>query len=161
MIAGTGHRPDKLGGYQNTERLDHFAYHLLYQWRPDRVISGMALGWDQALALAAVQLDIPLVAAIPCPGQESKWPEVSQRRYQAILARAAEKVVISQAYSAKAMMDRNRWMVDQLGPQDCLVALWNGTPGGTKNCYDYATKQQTQIINVWPHWEAYTVSSRP
>ena len=42
--------------------------------RPDAVISGMALGWDQAVARATADLGIPWVAAITFEGQESKWP---------------------------------------------------------------------------------------
>lgn len=161
MLAGTGHRPDKLGGYSNTQTLDHFAYYLLQHLQPEKVISGMALGWDQSLALAAVQLGIPFIAAIPCPGQESRWPESGQQRYRALLGHASEQIVIATEYSPKAMMDRNRWMVDQLvGPQDYLLALWNGTSGGTKNCHDYAQKKQIHILNAWPHWEAFQLEAQ-
>jgi hypothetical protein len=34
----------------------------------------MARGWDLALAKAAVELGLPLFAAIPFVGQESRWP---------------------------------------------------------------------------------------
>ena len=75
IIAGTGHRPDKLGGYglsQHT-RLRAFAKSELKRSNPNRVISGMAAGWDLALADAAFILDIPFTAAVPFEGHDAMW----------------------------------------------------------------------------------------
>lgn len=54
IVAGTGHRPNKLGGYGDDvfERLVALARTYLWHMEPWHVISGMALGWDQALAQA-------------------------------------------------------------------------------------------------------------
>ena len=81
ILAATGHRPDKLGGYSHDilVRLTEFAQHQIRVLGPEKVISGMALGWDQAVALATISLEIPLIAAIPFEGQESVWPEKSQK----------------------------------------------------------------------------------
>lgn len=50
IICATGHRPNKLGGYGRDvyARLVKLAYDYLAVQKPDAVISGMALGWDQA-----------------------------------------------------------------------------------------------------------------
>ena len=32
---------------------------------------------------------------------------------------------------------------------DVILALWNGTGGGTGNCIGYAEKQGKRIINLW------------
>ena len=74
-IAGTGHRPQKLGGFGETANstLRRFARAWLEILAPERGISGMALGWDQALAAAAVDLAIPFVAAVPFASQAVKW----------------------------------------------------------------------------------------
>lgn len=63
-MAGTGHRPDKLGGYGAgvSSRLVDLARAALLRCRPNEVMSGMALGWDTALALGAIELGIPLTA---------------------------------------------------------------------------------------------------
>ena len=62
-VAGTGHRPNKLGGYDDDiyQRLVTLAMTYLEETRPKRVISGMALGWDQALAEAAVNRILSLL----------------------------------------------------------------------------------------------------
>jgi uncharacterized phage-like protein YoqJ len=129
VVAGTGHRPEKLGGFgaEINRTLHALATRWLSEEHPGVVISGMAQGWDQALAHAAIDLGIPLVAAIPFKGQEAIWPLAAQRRYQAILRRAREIVAVSEGgYSARAMQARNELMVDLC---DSLVALWDGSSG--------------------------------
>ena len=55
IVAGSGHRPSKLGGYseQIHEKLVALAIGWLKKNEPSCVLSGMALGWDTALAEAA------------------------------------------------------------------------------------------------------------
>ena len=91
IVAATGHRPDKLGGYGEAvrDRLIDGAMRYMEQEKPDEVISGMALGWDQAWAIAAIRLGIPLICALPFEGQFSKWPQESQYWWGEIVGRAA------------------------------------------------------------------------
>jgi uncharacterized phage-like protein YoqJ len=151
-IAATGHRPQKLGGFgdQVYERLYQLAFNTLGLLQPDRVISGMALGWDQAVAEATLMLNVPLYAYIPFVGQESQWPPKSQKLYRGILAKATEIVECSPpGYSADKMQIRNIRMVD-----DCnlLIGLWDGSSGGTGNCVKYAQSINREFINFWPEW---------
>src|SRR5277367_2176571 len=117
IVAFTGHRPDKLGGY----KLPNPIYRkvckdiecLLKELQPDQVISGMALGIDQWAAAIAYRLKIPFLAAIPFEGQEGKWPEENQKTYRLLRKLAAEEVVVCPgSYSADKMQTRNIWMVD-------------------------------------------------
>jgi len=154
IIAGTGHRPDKLGGYSlaTDQRLRRVALAALAPLHPTHVISGMALGWDMALAEAAVELGVPFTAAVPFRGQERAWPVASQHRYHDLLGRAKSVVYVSQPpYSAWKMMRRNAYMVDHC---DLLLALWNGEDdGGTANCVKYARLvKHKPIQNVWDRW---------
>src|SRR3546814_15540871 len=92
----------------------------------------MALGWDTAWALAALDLGVPLTAAVPFCGQEKSWPAESQRRFHSILERAAAvEIVCPGGFAAHKMQTRNEWMVDHA---DGVVALWDGSTGGTANC---------------------------
>lgn len=157
-LAGTGHRPQKLGGFSDATagRLRDLALALLAREKPDRVISGMALGWDTALALAALDRGIPLVAAIPFEGQERKWPPEAQATFRDILSRAAEVCIVSPGcYAPWKMQVRNEWMVDRATR---VAALWDGTGGGTGNCVQYATKRQVEVINLWSTWTRYAYS---
>lgn len=158
IIAGTGHRPDKLGGYDDEVyvKLVKFAIFHLNELKPDLVISGMALGWDQALAQAAVNLNIPFHAYIPFKGQEANWFYKSQVYYRSLL-NLAEKVVICSdgGYAAWKMQVRNIKMVNAC---DTLLALWDGSSGGTKNCIDSAKNRLPgdKIINLWPIYVTFS-----
>lgn len=152
IIAGTGHRPHTLGGYGDDvfKRLVRLAEHAVLFYNPTVVISGMALGWDMALAEAAITLDIPLHAYVPFEGQANRWPPASQAQYQRLLAGAHTTVVCSPGgFSAAAMQRRNERMVD-----DCqlLLALWNGSSGGTANCMRYAEQRERKHFNLWSMW---------
>ena len=127
MILGfTGHRPVSLpGSYsEHTERaLLSTADFVLAQYKPTKVISGMALGWDTAVAQCAIDRGISLIAAVPFESQSSKWPRTSQDRYQKLLDRANQIEIISSGnYSLQAMQLRNQWIVDRC---DLLMALWH------------------------------------
>lgn len=154
IIAGTGHRPDKLGGYSDgaTQRLVRVARKSIEHLSATRVITGMALGWDQALAIACLELGIPFVAAIPFEGQEGKWPARSQALFRQLREKADEVVVVSSGgYSVEKMQIRNVWMVDHC---DRVLALWNGTSGGTRNCLDYARSVKKPVSNAWKAFAA-------
>jgi uncharacterized phage-like protein YoqJ len=152
-ICGTGHRPDKLGGYDNfdLEKLCCFATYCLVKMSPTRVISGMALGWDQAIAVAALNLQIPLTAAVPFKGQERTWPDRMKEAYHSYLEKADEVVIVCEGdWHPYKMQLRNEWMVDHSA---LVLALWNGSKGGTANCIRYANKVKKPIINVWEDWD--------
>jgi|SRR6185369_2948528 len=152
IVAFTGHRPDKLGGY----KLPNDTYikvcrdidWLLKELNPEKVISGMALGVDQWAANIAYKLGIPFVAAIPFEGQELAWPEASQKTYRILRKLASEEVIVSPGgYSADKMQVRNIWMVDNC---DSLIAVWDGSKGGTGNCVEYAKSVDRKIYQIDP-----------
>lgn len=153
-IAVTGHRPSRLGGYtvRAQDKLERFARSVLQDERPDLVITGMALGWDLAIAEACLALDIPYIAARPFPNQQSRWPNVSKNRYQHLILRARSTTTVSQYQSNAAFQKRNQWMVDRA---DEVLALWSGSLGGTRNCVIYAESKRVPIRNVWSDWEAF------
>lgn len=149
-LAVTGHRPDKLGGYspEAYKKLVVVAYKSLEQLKPRVVITGMALGWDQAIAEAAYEHQIPFIAAIPFKGQESKWPKQSQEKYRELLKHAHHQEICSPGeYRIQKMQIRNEWMIDNC---DEVLALYNGDKeGGTFNCVQYARVRDKVIYNAW------------
>jgi uncharacterized phage-like protein YoqJ len=152
IVAFTGHRPDKLGGYKLPNdtyiRVCQKIDTTLRELNPEKVISGMALGIDQWAAMIAHKLGIPFLAAIPFEGQEKAWPETSQKTFRLLRKLAAEEVIVSSGgYSADKMQVRNIWMVDNC---DTLIAVWDGTSGGTANCVAYAESVGKTIIRINP-----------
>lgn len=153
VVCGTGHRPNKIGGYGPVPetKLLRLAQSALAALRdehgPLEVISGMALGWDTALARAALSLEIPFVAAIPFLGQEKMWPSSSQDSYNDLLRESARQIIVCEGkYAPWKMLERNKWMVDN---SDLVLALWDGSKGGTGHCVSYAKEKNKEILNLW------------
>lgn len=154
VVAGTGHRPQKLGKEWDgrgpiSDALFAWCILRLKELNATKVISGMALGFDMILAEAALSLGIPVIAAVPFKGQESKWFKSSIARYKRILANplVTTFIVSDGAYSNHKMQIRNEWMVDNSLE---ILACWDGSEGGTANCYRYAKKKGKTIHEINP-----------
>jgi uncharacterized phage-like protein YoqJ len=154
-LCGTGHRPDKIGGYDPMaplRRRIHAEIELrLAKHDPEVVISGMALGFDQDLALASIALGIPFIAAVPFAGQDARWPAASRQIYAHLLTKAERVVYVSPpGYSAEKMQIRNQWMLNQVGSDGVVLACWDGSSGGTCNCLAVAERLGRKIDRIDP-----------
>lgn len=156
----TGHRPNKLGGYNpgdNKELLwrlhdsvvDHIEKYGVTTW-----ISGMALGIDQWGAKIVLKLkgtthpDLKLICAVPCKNHEKAWNVQSQREWQDIIDKADQVVYTSEDdYAPYLMQKRNEWMTNH---SQYILAVWDGTEGGTGNCVKYAQKKDKNIYIIKP-----------
>lgn len=173
LIVATGHRLNKLGGYTQKvkDRVTALAAAVLTHHKPTRVVTGMAIGWDQAIAEACVQLNIPFTAVVPFKGQELRWNEKDQQHYHQLLQHAnqvlytmdvdANKREISSAIAAKALNDRNKHMLRLLknnlerGGGGHVAALHDGTRGGTNNCITAANEWNLPVKNYWNSWQKH------
>ncbi len=159
-IAVSGHRPDKLNNdYDGTgvlsERIyDELAKIVLRNKEKHgddlRLITGMALGVDTIFAWVAIDLKVKFTAAVPFAGQERKWPETSQKVYRDLVNNplCTIKTVSLGTYSVDKMQIRNEWMVDNC---DGLIAVWDGSSGGTFNCVKYAQIKKKPIVRINPN----------
>lgn len=148
ILAGTGHRPPKLGDEWDlvgpvTTFVALEVDKYLERLKPVKVISGMALGFDMILANRAIAKGIPVTAAIPFEGQESKWPQKSQTLYWKILSNplVTKWICAPGGYNVHKLQHRNRLMVDAATD---LLACYDGSPGGTRNCVQYAYEVSKQ-----------------
>lgn len=157
IIAVTGHRPNKLYGYNlNNEKnleLKEKLKKILINNKCTEAITGMALGVDTIFALAVLELkdegyNIKLHCAIPCRNHSSKWIKESVDLYNDILSKAdVVKLVTDETYKPYLMQVRNEYMVDLA---DKIIAVWDGSSGGTANCVKYAQKKNKEIIRIIP-----------
>ncbi|MBR5093869.1 MAG: DUF1273 family protein [Oscillospiraceae bacterium] len=154
----TGHRPQKLPwGYNERDpramdMLDRLEQELdgVFRRGYRHFLCGMAEGCDLVFAelVLALREDVPSVtleAAIPCPGQSTRWAVSSRARYDKILSLCDKISVISQTYTPDCMMLRNRYMVDR---SSLLIACSNGRPGGTMSTIRYAWDQGLHAITI-------------
>jgi uncharacterized phage-like protein YoqJ len=160
IIAVTGHRPNKLPNKETGYKLPNPTYiyvcqqleKMLLDLKPEKVISGMALGVDMWFAHIAYKLGIPFLAAVPFEGQEKAWPQASQSIYKLLLNKAVERVVVCEGgYSADKMQLRNELMCDKA---DLLICVWDGSNGGTGNCVRYAESIGKKIIRIDPRLDS-------
>ncbi|MDA8117150.1 MAG: SLOG family protein [Actinomycetota bacterium] len=153
IVAITGHRPNKLGGFDpdNPTRLKvrRWLHRQFEEFKPTKVISGMAMGVDQWAVEEALTMGIPVLAAVPSLGQANLWPQ-DERKYWRLLLESVHEVEIvckGTRYHPSMMQIRNAWMVDRC---DLLLAVWDGSPGGTANCVKYAELRDKRIVRVTP-----------
>ncbi len=159
-IAFTGHRPNKLFGYD----LKRIEYQILFErikttteneikkhsdYDDFLLIQGMAQGVDQMAAVVGLQLKklypIKLEAAIPFKEHSLNWPIQAQNLYNKIKSRCDYVNFISEEYNNFCLQKRNIYMVDKC---NLLIAVYDGTPGGTRNCINYAKSKNKAIIYI-------------
>ena len=155
----TGHRPDKLNGYDpkdNKELLLHLRdiieYHI-NTYKVDTFITGMALGIDQWAGRIVLKLKekyphIKLIAAVPCDNHSGKWNDKSRKQWQAIIDSCDYVYYVStEPYTHWCMQKRNEWMVDN---SKYVIAVHDGSKGGTGNCLNYAINKYRYIVSIHP-----------
>jgi uncharacterized phage-like protein YoqJ len=152
IVSATGHRPQSLPSGSDLTPLILVATDWLKEHKPSTVLSGMALGWDQAVAIAALQLGLPVHAYVPFNGQNAKWSKRDCEVYSDLLCRCAKVIVVSPGgYSPEKFKVRNEALVDSC---DVVLALWNGEHGsGTGHCVRYAEAEGRPVWNVWEQYE--------
>lgn len=152
-VAFSGHRLAKMGGYSPINPIKSYVLNeldkILNEIKPDMTISGMAIGFDSWAADLCKFKKIPFTAAVPFVGQENKWPEHSQAIYRSLLDQADDIVIICKGeYEPWKFQKRNEWMVDN---SDIIIAAFDGSPSGTKNCIDYAKRKNKEVIIINPN----------
>ena len=178
-IAFTGHRPNKLYGYDmNNKDYDKLKIILkdmlkdeIYKYDADTFITGGALGFD-TLAFDVVKELIDdyggeHILAIPFEKQPIKWSRESQVKYRSIklfstciyvddYGKYNIKGVKGGEYHPAKLQKRNEWMVDNC---DLLIGCWDGVKkGGTWNCLKYAMKLGKEIKIINPkNFETYVL----
>lgn len=116
------------------------------------IITGMARGWDLAVARAAYDLGVPYCAAIPFPSQPNDWPKADQVEWATAVNRAARQIVVGTLPLYEFYHRRNHWIVDEC---DELWALYAGRRGGTEHCVLYAQNEQRTIRSLWEPWQRF------
>ena len=150
----TGHRPEKLPW--GSDETDPRCVALKRQIREavaqaaadgvDTFLCGMARGCDFYFAEAVLEQGLHLEAYLPCPSQADRWSEADRTRYQRLLERCAAVYMVEPAYSDGCMLRRNRAMIRRA---DCVLTVWDGSPGGTQSAIGYARYLGKPVSGLW------------
>ena len=134
------------------------------------VISGMAEGFDEFIALAAVEADVPFIAAVPNKGYvQHYWSAPKQGKPRSgsrtgmnrmpqvtsLLNKAVEVVYVCASlvsnmpkYGGRfgsANLERNEWMVDRAS----LVWAYNPNKDiGTQHCVGYCKQARIPVFDI-------------
>lgn len=169
-IALTGHRPEKLGGYNlNTPgyiKLQHDLETIIEEkLKVHPVIwchSGLALGadtcWSKAILnmRAKYQGRVLFHVHVPMWSQKDVWPNQNDIAFWQTQVNNADRLTVydwqfqarpahtKKDASRQALHDRNIGMVNQC---DMLLAVYDGVShGGTKGTIDYASSVNKEIM---------------
>lgn len=152
-IAITGHRPERIPDFKIVENA---LLHAFEELDVTHVIQGMAAGVDLVSAKVAHYYNLPFTCARPWAthkgrmGGSQGFTESWERDYDFALRLADEVVDVDPARSYPGpwvYQKRNEWMVDNA---EAVIAVWDGTKGGTANCVNYALKKQKPIWRITP-----------
>lgn len=163
-IMVTGHRPNGMPtGYgYNIDNKTWFNLKEVFKkiimkyadYKDVTLISGMALGVDQAFWMTANELrnespdTYKIEAAVPFKGQESKWFNKSIQDYKMMIDNSDIVTIVSDGgYSAAKLELRNRYMVDKA---DVVIGVCCKNTGGTVNCLKYAKSKHKEIYIINP-----------
>ena len=149
----TGHRPEKLQSDEETvRRAIRRSIDIAIKDGFVTFISGMARGvdiWAAELVLERRVFDVSLhlICALPYLGFEQTWSKDWQVRYRTILRQADLVKAINPSFSRVVFQRRNEWMVDH---SNRLIAVYNGSSGGTRNTIAYAKREKLEIVICEP-----------
>lgn len=112
------------------------------------VNTGMALGFDQLVCDACIELGIPFVAAVPCDAQDSLWSVTQKVRYSLLLEQASRVVQVTPGgYEPWKMHARNGWIVTNSNE---MVVYWDGFyQGGTSGCMKIVRSKKLPFHNIF------------
>ena len=158
IVAGTGCRSLATQSFQHKQDIAyslHATVRALQLEHHDLVLmSGMAEGWDEAIAWIAIHLHIPLIAAVPNRGYGAfYWGEHSYHntdrltKFLNYLKQAQEVVYVCESIyenGLHANFHRNQYMVDRANE----FLVYDPTSRGTSDCVrriNAAGKKWTEI----------------
>lgn len=144
VIGVTGHRIITGLGFKDRLRDQ------LTRLKPEKVIAGMAWGFDHAVCFMCIELGIPFVAALPFSKliQTRGWNTVNKLNYDILIKRAHEVVtVVGGRYHPSKYHKRNKWIVDQ---SDMMIAYYDQKGNsGTAQTVNYALSIGREVINIY------------
>lgn len=165
-IALTGHRPNKLDGYDlSTEYYDKMITYIkdiLYDLLKDDEVkivghTGMALGSDTIWTVCLLDVKeehpqrVKVVGHIPMEEQANRWNERDRQFWGLMREALDEENVYRKSFPEKGWKDlmfaRNEGMIDE---SDLLLAIYNGENSGTGQSVRYAEKEGKTVKIIHP-----------
>lgn len=114
--------------------------------------SSLAIGSDQLFAKVVLEMNIDLIAVIPCLNYENTFSKSGLRNYRHIIEKCKDKEIFNfKSPSQEAFFEAGKTIANK---SDLLFTIWDGNPskgwGGTGDIFKYAIDIQKPIIHLNP-----------
>ena len=109
---------------------------------------GVARGSDLLCAEILSYRELKWTAIIPCNDQTELWNHQDKQRYNQVLNKANNQIILYDKYSTGVMQARNNWMVKH---SDICLAIYDGSrTGGTALTVNYAMSNSQPVYQFNP-----------
>lgn len=115
-------------------------------------VSGFAMGFDliaaeTVLTVKNIHTDICLVAVLPYREQSERYNQYSKRKYDDLLSKADQTIVLSENYYTRCFLDRDDFLVEN---SSMIVAYYDGrNRGGTFYTMNQAERHKVPVVNLY------------
>ena len=147
----TGHRPEKIKGTEKEIRLKlREEINRAISSGYDTFITGLAPGVDTWAALEVLKIkesnkNIKHFCAVPFKGVEKNRTKEQIIDFNYIISNSNDMIYISEKYARWCFLARDKWMVNR---SKRVIAVFNGTKGGTEFTISYAKKKGREIVLI-------------
>lgn len=97
--------------------------------------------------LQAERKDVTLTAVLPYELQAADWPEDGRERFFETVRRCNEEKHVQAHYDDMCMANTARFMTEAA---DCVIAVWNGTPGDIGLTVQMAEEKGIPVTVIHP-----------
>ncbi len=131
-----GHQPPEIGGYDPNPwaeaiqaRIEAILVAKATMFEDLVVVSGLRLGSEMLGAEAALARDLPLVAVLPYPDPDARWPAARRARFRELCDAAVTVVTLQRkapentAQAGAAMQRRDAWLARHSRE---AILVWDG-----------------------------------
>jgi len=147
----TGHRDLTVGEKELIKRRITITVKSLVTAGVKSFITGGAVGFDTVAAVTLINMkrrafpDIRLAIVVPCRTQADKWSVKDRALYRLTLEAADKVICLSDRYTSKCMLVRDRYMVDN---SSYCISYVKKAYGGSAYTQNYAKSKNKHIINL-------------
>lgn len=127
--------------------LTSLAYDWLLDEAPSAILTGLGLGWGQAVARAALAHGIPVIARLAHMGQADRWSKRQNEDYSALLQQCRIELLHpaipdSEEAAAGLISVCRESMVNEC---DLVLAFWDGSEC---DAADFVRAAEDRLIDV-------------
>jgi uncharacterized phage-like protein YoqJ len=126
VLGVTGHRDIS----HSPETIKIYLREVFKKLKPNRVLTGMAQGFDQIVAEICVEMNIDFIAALPFESMEKHWTKKDQETYKNLLKSAKSIHCVTDGdYQKWKYLKRDEWIANNC--DELIAYLDDRGKGGT------------------------------